>query len=62
MADAYSFEELNALRIEVESAPESRNPAHLAGRSILIYSPAAMRKLDALAWAVTYKLAERKAA
>lgn len=56
LSDAYSFDQLNALRLEVEAA--GANPEHAAGRSINLYTPAARRKLDALAWAVTHKLKE----
>lgn len=54
----YSFEQLNTLRREVESDPASANPGHAAGTSINLYTPAARRRLDALAWAVTHKLKE----
>lgn len=62
LADAYSLEQLNALRLEVERNPESANPAHAAGRDINLYTPTARRKLDALAWAVTHRLQSAKAA
>lgn len=59
---AHSFEDLNALRLAVQADPASANPAHASGRSIFLYTAAARRKLDALAWAVTTKLAEKRAA
>lgn len=54
-----TMEELVALRKQVEDDPKSKNPAHAKG-SIWIYSKAARRKLDAISWAITYQLAERK--
>lgn len=54
----HSFEDLNALRLIVES--EGANPAHAAGNSIYLYTPEARRKLDALAWAVSVKLKEKR--
>lgn len=56
LADAYSLEELDALRRDVESDPASANPDHAQGRSIYLFTKQARKKLDALAWAVTYKL------
>ncbi len=52
------MEQLNSLRIAVETDPASANPNR---RSIYLYTPAARKKLDALAWAVTHKLKERAA-
>jgi hypothetical protein len=57
-----SLDELNELRLSVTNDPASRNPDHLAGKSIYIHSKSARRKLDALAWAVTIKLNEKRAA
>jgi hypothetical protein len=54
-----SFEELNELREMVVNDPKSANPDHARG-SIYLYTREANRKLDALAWAVTYKLAEQR--
>lgn len=56
-----SSEALNELREAVENDPASANPARAAGKSIYLYTPAARRKLKALAWAVTHKLREKKA-
>lgn len=53
-----SFAELNELREGVQNDPKNQNPPG----SFYLYTPAARRKLDALAWAVTHKLRERKAA
>lgn len=58
LSDSYTLAELNTLRGEVESDPASANPGHAKG-SINIFTKAARRRLDALAWAVTYKLRER---
>lgn len=55
-----SFDELNELRLSVTNDPASRNPEHLAGKSLYIHNKAARRKLDALAWAVTIKLNEKR--
>ncbi len=65
MAPAYklaalSFEALDGMRLAIESDPANANPACAAGRSIWRFTPKARKKLDALAWAVTYKLAERR--
>ena len=54
----YSLADLNALRLSVESDPNNRNPD---GGSLYIHSKSARRKLDALAWAVTYRMAEDRA-
>ncbi len=44
------------MRDAVTSDPKNANPEHAAGRSIYLYTPAARKRLDELAWAVTYKL------
>ena len=62
LADAYSLAELETLRQSVVGDPRSANPAHAAGKSVYLYTAAARRKLDALAWAVTYRLAAQRAA
>lgn len=61
LSNAYSLDQLNTLRLEVQGDPEAANPAHAAGRDINLYTKGARRKLDALAWAVTHKLAEARA-
>lgn len=53
-----SFEQINELRLAVVADPASANPAHKAGKSIYLYTKSAMKKLDALAWAVFYKKQE----
>jgi hypothetical protein len=54
----HSLDDLARLRRSVEDDPASANPDHAAGRSVFLYTPAARRKLDALAWAVTHRLRE----
>lgn len=51
------MEALAELRAFVIADPVSANPDHAAGKSIYLYAPAARQKLDALAWAVTQKMA-----
>ena len=48
-----SFDELNALRLAVENNPTNRNTSG----GWYIYNPQTRKKLQDLAWAVTYKLA-----
>jgi len=50
------------LRAFIVENPANANPEHAAGRSIYLYTPSARRKLDALAWAVTHKLANARRA
>lgn len=55
----HSFDDLRRLREQIEADPRNRNPVG----TLWIYTKAAQKKLDAIAWAITYKLAEaRKAA
>jgi hypothetical protein len=54
-----NIEELLALRKKVEEDPKSQNPLHAKG-SIFLYTKAAERKLDAISWAVTYHLQDKK--
>ena len=67
LADAYTFDQLNELRAEVEA--QHANPKDAEGHpvsggqsTIHLYDKEGRRKLDKLAWAVTYKLQESKAA
>jgi 2-polyprenyl-3-methyl-5-hydroxy-6-metoxy-1,4-benzoquinol methylase len=67
LADAYSMDELSKLRAQVEA--EHANPFDEKtrytenGKSTLnLYDQKGMKKLQALAWAVTYKLQEKRAA
>jgi len=52
-----SFEELNEIRLKIESDPNSKNPDK---KSWFIYSKEARKKLDDIAWAVTLKLKENR--
>jgi hypothetical protein len=54
-----TVEQLGELRRQVEADPKSANPMHGKG-SIYLYTPAARRKLDAIAWAITYHLEDKK--
>lgn len=54
-----SIGQLGELRAAVEGDPASANPAHARG-SIYLYTPSARRKLDAIAWAITYHLQDAK--
>lgn len=51
-----SMEELIALRKKIEGDPKSKNPKG----GFNIYTKAAKKKLDDIAWAITYKLQEKK--
>jgi hypothetical protein len=51
----HSYADITILRMMVQTDPKSANPS---GSSIYLYTPAAQRKLDALAWAVFYKQQE----
>lgn len=57
----HSFKDLDRLQQAVLSDPASANPAYAAGKSIYLHTPAARRKLDAIAWAITTKLREQRA-
>lgn len=59
LSDAYTLAELEEIRQEIISDPANLNPEQ---NSIYIYCKQARRKLDALAWAVTYRLGEKKRA
>ena len=54
LADAYDLPELNAIREAVEKEPGARRPE--AERSLYIFTAPTMKRLDALSWAVTYRL------
>lgn len=57
----YSLPQLNDLRESIVDDPANANPAHAAGRDIYLYTKAARKKLDALSWAVTYRLKAARA-
>ncbi len=62
MADKLTQAQLLELMQAVQSDPASQNPAHAAGKSIWLYTVAARKKLDAIGWAITYQLKDRKSA
>lgn len=55
LADAYTSADLAAAIGEIHADPASANPAHATGRSIEIYTKAAKKRTDALAWAIFYQ-------
>ncbi len=58
-----SFEDLSTLRETIINDPKNHAPRNAHGHprsGIYLYTPAARRKLDALSWAVTYKIQERR--
>lgn len=57
LANHLSMEELNELRQSVENDPAHKNRDT---GSIWLYNRKGRRKLDAISWAITYLLAERK--
>jgi hypothetical protein len=63
LADAYTTAELVTATQAIEADPDSLNPAHATGKSIWLYTKAAMRKDDALTWAIYHRMQrERKEA
>jgi hypothetical protein len=40
--------------------PANANPAHAAGHDIHLYTKSSRRKMDAIAWAITYHLKDKK--
>jgi protein-L-isoaspartate O-methyltransferase len=67
LADAYSMDELGKLRAQVEAEHanpfDEKNRYTENGKSTLnLYDKKGMKKLEALSWAVTYKLQEKRAA
>lgn len=57
LASNLTIEQLGELRQSVEDDPAHKNREPV---SIWIYTKKARRKLDAISWAITYLLAERK--
>lgn len=55
LSEAYTMEELAKLRQQVIDDPENANPEYVKGRCIYLYTKAARKKLDAIAYAVYYK-------
>lgn len=58
LSEAYSLEELDKLRLQVEDM--HRLPANATRKTIWLYDVKGRKKLDAIAWAITYKLKEEK--
>ncbi len=58
LSEAYSLEQLEQLRQSVIQNPDNQNPDHKAGKSIFLYTKSARRKLEALGWAVFFRLGE----
>lgn len=54
LADVYSQNELAKAITEIHADPAAANPAHAAGKSINLYTPAAQKRTDALGWAIFY--------
>lgn len=61
MYEHLTLEELTALRQQVEADPKSQNPRYLSGQDINLYTVAARKKLDNIAWVITWKLADLRA-
>lgn len=63
MSDNLSLEELSTLREWLVNDPANENPIRKNGGSAIhLYDKKTHQRLDKLAWAVTYKLAEKKKA
>lgn len=62
LSDAYSLDELAQLRTIITDDPENADPEHAQGNSIFLYKKSARKKLEALSYAVYYKLEETKKA
>jgi hypothetical protein len=56
--DRLTMDELQAARMAIEADPENLNPPG----SFYIYKPRARSKLEAIAWAISHKLAAMKRA
>lgn len=56
----YTRDELHALARAIMQDPTNRNPGHLSGESIFIYSEKARRKLGAVGWALYYHECRRR--
>ncbi|WP_414488065.1 hypothetical protein [Stenotrophomonas maltophilia] len=55
LADVYPSAALAAAIGEIHADPAAANPEHAAGRSIQIYTKAAKKRTEALAWAIFYQ-------
>jgi hypothetical protein len=58
LASNLTIEELTALMKQVTDDPNNQNPKG----SFWLYTKSASRKLDAIGWAITYKLADKREA
>ena len=54
LSEAYAADELAQAIQQIHADPASANPAHAAGTSIHLYTKAATKRTDALAWAIFY--------
>jgi hypothetical protein len=62
LSEAYSLDELAQLRDVVTSDPVNANPDHAKGKSIYLYTKSARKKLEAIGYAIYYKLDEKSRA
>lgn len=60
MSKHLSFEQLHKLQLQLTEDPENANPLRKTGKSVYLYTPKTHKKLDNIAWAITYKLADLK--
>jgi hypothetical protein len=61
MATNLTMEELVELQQQVQNDPANKHPTRQrGGDTIWLYKKEAQRKLDAIAWAVTYKIEEKR--
>lgn len=62
MAENLTLEQLTVLADSLRNDPKNANPLRADGRSgsIWLFTKATHKSLDAIAWAVTYKLAEKR--
>lgn len=55
-----SMEQLTEMNVFISSLPESQNPNHKTARDINLYTREARRKMDAVTWAITYHLQDKR--
>lgn len=58
----YSISELAQAICEIDADPANANPAHKAGTSLYLTTPAARKRTSVLAYAVFYHQQDKKAA
>lgn len=56
----WTMEKLLQKQKEIQENPKYKNPEHLKGNSLYIYTKQARKMLDEIAWAITYLLGEKK--